>query len=130
MCLFFPSRAQEKARATKNKKPEKQTEVKNRTEIKVDTKVKASPKVKTTKADPALDLFANSTDEDEPAAGGDVAMDSDDGADSGFPDLPDFFAEKHFFFFGDFVAAERRLLTRYIAAYDGFVVDQKELLKK
>lgn len=41
------------------------------------------------------------------------------GSDSGVPDLPEFFSDKHFFFYGDFESAERRLLTRYVAAYNG-----------
>ncbi|XP_070202995.1 DNA repair protein XRCC1-like isoform X2 [Littorina saxatilis] len=91
------------------------------------TKKKKEPEpiaeIKVTKPDPTLDLFADSTDEDEGGKDSPVAMDTDDGADSGLPDLPDFFADKHFFFYGDFPAAERRLLTRYIAAYDGVMED-------
>lgn len=39
--------------------------------------------------------------------------------DSSLPDLPDFFTDKWFFFYGDMDPAEQRLLTRYIAAYNG-----------
>ncbi|XP_077866648.1 DNA repair protein XRCC1-like [Saccoglossus kowalevskii] len=37
------------------------------------------------------------------------------------PDLPDFFKRMHFFFYGTFSAQERRVLNRYIMAYDGAV---------
>ena len=36
--------------------------------------------------------------------------------------LPDFFSNKTFFLFGDFDSDERRMLIRYITAYDGWVV--------
>nr|KAG5708735.1 hypothetical protein BaRGS_034952 [Batillaria attramentaria] len=89
---------------------------------KEDVEAKEKKEVKATE-DPTLALFADSTDEDEPS-GAAAAMDTDDdGADSGLPDLPDFFADKHFFFYGDFDAKERRLLTRYVAAYDGVLED-------
>lgn len=42
-----------------------------------------------------------------------------DESDSGLPDLPDFFENMHFFFYGNFDPQERRLLARYIAAYNG-----------
>ena len=84
--------------------------------------VKAKAEVKDTKADLTLAIFADSTDEDEPVQDSTTAMDTDDEGDSGLPDLPDFFSDKHFFFYGDFAAPERRLLTRYIAAYDGWVL--------
>ena len=103
-------RAKEKASAAKKTKQEPKTK----------PEAKDKEEVKDTKVDPTLALFADSTDEDEPVPGDStVAMDTDDEADSGLPDLPDFFAEKHFFFYGDFAAPEKRLLTRYIAAYDG-----------
>ena len=107
--FFFDCRATEKtsAAAKTKKAPETKSEV------------KAKPEVKDARADPTLALFADSTDEDEPVKGSAAAMETDDEAESELPDLPDFFAEKHFFFFGDFAAPERRLLTRYIAAYDG-----------
>ncbi|KAL3856427.1 hypothetical protein ACJMK2_011189 [Sinanodonta woodiana] len=87
------------------------------------------------------DIYGVSTDEDEPVPG--TSKDQtlmieeeeeiekedtkkkeagdDDGSDSGLPELPDFFTEKHFFLYGDFKASERRLLNRYIAAYNGEV---------
>ena len=34
-------------------------------------------------------------------------------------DLPSFFAKYHFLLYGDFDAAERKQLTRYITAFDG-----------
>ncbi|XP_067673950.1 DNA repair protein XRCC1-like isoform X1 [Haliotis asinina] len=64
-----------------------------------------------------VDPYCGSTDEDDDtplASAGD-----DDSADSGLPDLPDFLADKHFFLYGEIPAPERRLLVRYIAAYDG-----------
>ncbi|XP_076438303.1 DNA repair protein XRCC1-like isoform X2 [Babylonia areolata] len=115
-------RATEKARV--KKEAAKQPEVKGKPEVKGRTEVKVKPEPKVTKPDPALELFADSTDEDEPSRNSAVAMDTnDDDGDSGLPDLPDFFADKHFFFFGDFDGAEKRLLTRYIAAYDGVLED-------
>lgn len=78
--------------------------------------------MKDDKMDETLAIFDDSTDEDELTKNDtstSTVMDVDDGADSGLPDLPDFFTDKHFFFYGDFDQVERRLLTRYIAAYDG-----------
>jgi len=49
----------------------------------------------------------------------DVAMETDSDADSGLPDLPDFFADKYFFIYGKMEATQRRLMTRYIIAYGG-----------
>ncbi|XP_035825741.1 DNA repair protein XRCC1 isoform X2 [Aplysia californica] len=69
-------------------------------------------------------VYGGSTDEDEPGPSGAGAKhDGDDGSDSGLPDLPEFFTDKHFFLYGDFPSGEQRLLTRYIAAYNGEVDD-------
>ena len=38
---------------------------------------------------------------------------------SGLPTLPSFFDEQHFLLYGEFDQVERRLLNRYITAYDG-----------
>ncbi|KAK6990048.1 DNA repair protein XRCC1-like isoform X1 [Biomphalaria glabrata] len=71
------------------------------------------------------DPFARSTDEeddgDESTQNNSTAHNIDDNIDSGLPDLPDFFTDKVFFFYGEMEAAEKRLLTRYIAAYNGEV---------
>ncbi|GFO19050.1 DNA repair protein xrcc1-like [Plakobranchus ocellatus] len=75
-----------------------------------ETRPKAS--VKATVGEDPYDV---ATDEE----GGDVASKEGGDSDSGLPDLPDFFSDKHFFFYGDFEATERRLLTRYVAAYNG-----------
>ncbi|XP_059156974.1 DNA repair protein XRCC1-like [Physella acuta] len=65
------------------------------------------------------DVYGCSTDEDDIKD----RTSSPDSADSGLPDLPDFFTDKHFFLYGDIEATELRLLTRYIAAYNGEVED-------
>lgn len=76
--------------------------------------------------DDDADPYGDSTDNDEPSAkkalSSDVTkmeVDDDDDNDSGLPELPDFFTDKNFFLYGDFSVSERRLLTRYITAYDG-----------
>ena len=61
------------------------------------------------------EMYDKSTDEDEPQQ----SAEKDSDSDSGFPDLPDFFTDKNFFFYGEFPTGEQRLLTRYIAAYNG-----------
>ncbi|XP_041373401.1 DNA repair protein XRCC1-like [Gigantopelta aegis] len=76
----------------------------------------ATPPAPKTKGD---NPYGDSTDEDEPKKG----STKDDSSDSGLPDLPDFFADKVFMFYGDFPTQEKRLLTRYIAAYDGTTSD-------
>lgn len=43
----------------------------------------------------------------------------DDGNDSGFPELPDFFRKKHFLLYGEYNERTRRSMVRYITAYDG-----------
>jgi len=63
------------------------------------------------------EMYDKSTDEDEPQQ----SAEKDSDSDSGFPDLPDFFTDKNFFFYGEFPTGEQRLLTRYIAAYNGQV---------
>ena len=62
-----------------------------------------------------MDPYDVATDEEEEESGGKEGG----GSDSGLPDLPEFFSGKHFFFYGDFDSAQRRLLTRYVAAYNG-----------
>ena len=85
---------------------------------------KKSPgKAKTTKKENDFDPYGADTDEDTPGTSKKVgkpgASKVDDGSDSGLPDLPDFFTEKKFFFYGKIDNKDRRLLTRYITAYDG-----------
>ncbi|XP_015268601.1 PREDICTED: DNA repair protein XRCC1 [Gekko japonicus] len=43
--------------------------------------------------------------------------------DQPIPELPDLFVGKHFFLYGEFPSQERRLLNRYIAAFNGEVED-------
>lgn len=57
--------------------------------------------------------------EDSEKRKGTVSVKEENESDSGLPDLPDFFENMHFFFYGNFDPQERRLLARYIAAYNG-----------
>ena len=70
-----------------------------------------------------VDPYGNSTDEDAPKKNKHSKMEVDEETDEGvgLPDLPDLFTDKYFYLFGDFAVAERRLLTRFIAAYNGYV---------
>lgn len=86
-----------------------------------DERGKALEKISISKEE--TDPYGNSTDEDNPPLSDTMPMNdtsNDNGSDSGLPDLPDFFTDKHFFFYGHFEPAEQRLLTRYIAAYNGY----------
>lgn len=86
--------------------------------------------------------YGDSTDEDEPAKKSKpspsknnsnskpstsnqsgASKTGEDSDDSGLPDLPDYFTNKGFFLYGDFPSGERRLLTRYITAYNGEIED-------
>ncbi|XP_061197907.1 DNA repair protein XRCC1-like isoform X2 [Saccostrea echinata] len=98
-------------------------------------KVKAKLASESKKSNP----YGDSTDEDEPSKKSpkpspsknnsnpqpstshqsETSKAADDSDDSGLPDLPDYFTDKHFFLYGDFPSGERRLLTRYITAYNG-----------
>ena len=54
-----------------------------------------------------------------------VAESADDvssGSDGELPLLPDFFSHKHFMLYGEINAKTRRLLIRYITAYNGLVL--------
>ena len=73
----------------------------------------ATPKAGTSKDDP----YDASTDEE----GDNNGQLSDDGEDK-LPELPDFFTSKVFFLYGDFKPADRRVLNRFIIAYDGLVI--------
>ncbi|XP_064617203.1 DNA repair protein XRCC1-like isoform X2 [Liolophura sinensis] len=75
----------------------------------------------------SADPYGDSTDEDEfnatSKSGSKPSAATGDDSDSGLPELPDFFTDKKFFLYGDFVASERRLLVRYITAFNGDVCD-------
>lgn len=51
---------------------------------------------------------------DEAESADDVTSGSED-----FPELPDFFSHKHFMLYGEIESTTRRLLIRYITAYNG-----------
>lgn len=76
------------------------------------------------------DIYDASTDEDEPSSSkkttpkkDSTVKNGDDGSDSGFPELPDFFRKKHFLLYGEFNEKTRRSMIRYITAYDGELED-------
>ncbi|XP_077455771.1 DNA repair protein XRCC1 [Stigmatopora argus] len=60
------------------------------------------------------DPYAGSTDEN---------TDAEPEQDYPIPDLPEYLNGKHFFLYGKFPNNERRLLTRYIAAFNGELED-------
>ncbi|XP_077432235.1 DNA repair protein XRCC1 [Vanacampus margaritifer] len=60
------------------------------------------------------DPYAGSTDEN---------TDAEQEQDHPIPDLPDYLNGKHFFLYGKFPNNERRLLTRYITAFNGVLED-------
>ncbi|KAG5855980.1 hypothetical protein ANANG_G00002840 [Anguilla anguilla] len=60
------------------------------------------------------DPYAGSTDEN---------TDAEAEEDKPIPDLPDFLTGKRFFLYGKFPPSERRLLLRYIVAFNGSVED-------
>ncbi|XP_034612545.1 DNA repair protein XRCC1 isoform X1 [Trachemys scripta elegans] len=62
--------------------------------------------------DPDDDPYGGSTDEN---------TDVEEEPDQPIPELPDFFVGKRFFLYGDFPSQERRLLNRYITAFNGEV---------
>ena len=51
---------------------------------------------------------------DEAESADDVTSGSED-----LPELPDFFSHKHFMLYGEIESTTRRLLIRYITAYNG-----------
>ena len=51
---------------------------------------------------------------DEAESADDVSSGSED-----FPELPDFFSHKHFMLYGEIESTTRRMLIRYITAYNG-----------
>ncbi|KAH9504669.1 DNA repair protein xrcc1 [Bulinus truncatus] len=81
-------------------------------------KVVANKKIENKDDDP----YSRSTDEEaDDDNKKDLTVNKND--DSELPDLPEFFTDKTFFFYGEIEPSERRLLTRYIAAYNGEVAD-------
>ncbi|KAG8549007.1 hypothetical protein GDO81_023157, partial [Engystomops pustulosus] len=64
------------------------------------------------KEPPGEDPYAGSTDEN-------TDVEEEPEVDLPIPELPDLFVGKHFFLYGDFPSAERRLLQRYITAFNG-----------
>ncbi|XP_015192058.2 DNA repair protein XRCC1 [Lepisosteus oculatus] len=60
------------------------------------------------------DLYAGSTDEN---------TDVEEEKDQPVPELPEFLKGKHFFLYGEFPKKERRLLYRYITAFNGVIED-------
>ncbi|XP_063735860.1 DNA repair protein XRCC1 isoform X2 [Eleginops maclovinus] len=60
------------------------------------------------------DLYGGSTDEN---------TDAEAEEDHPIPELPDFLRGKHFFLYGKFPNNERRLLLRYIVAFNGLIED-------
>ncbi|XP_057690960.1 DNA repair protein XRCC1 [Corythoichthys intestinalis] len=64
------------------------------------------------------DPYGGSTDENT-----DENTDAEPEQDYPIPDLPDYLNGKHFFLYGKFPNNERRLLTRYIAAFNGELED-------
>ncbi|XP_034095879.1 DNA repair protein XRCC1 isoform X1 [Gymnodraco acuticeps] len=71
---------------------------------------KASSDMKVKQEDP----FGGSTDEN---------TDAEAEEDLPIPELPDFLRGKHFFLYGKFPNNERRLLLRYIVAFNGLIED-------
>ncbi|XP_054637066.1 DNA repair protein XRCC1 isoform X3 [Dunckerocampus dactyliophorus] len=67
-------------------------------------------KVAASKAPKEEDPYSGSTDEN---------TDAEEEQDHLIPELPDYLKGKHFFLYGKFPDSERRLLTRYIVAFNG-----------
>lgn len=63
-------------------------------------------------------------DEEDPYGGStDENTDAEAEQDHPIPELPDFLSGKHFFLYGKFPNNERRLLLRYIVAFNGVIED-------
>uniref|UniRef100_A0A7N8X8K2 X-ray repair complementing defective repair in Chinese hamster cells 1 n=1 Tax=Mastacembelus armatus TaxID=205130 RepID=A0A7N8X8K2_9TELE len=83
---------------------------------------KESRQKKTTaevKLDKEEDPYGGSTDEN---------TDAEAEEDHPIPELPDFLSGKYFFLYGKFPNNERRLLLRYIVAFNGFLIVFADLL--
>ncbi|CAH1797161.1 unnamed protein product [Owenia fusiformis] len=87
------------------------------TDEETDDDIKPNDKIHNTPPSKTVDNGSKDIQKDEPGS----SSDSDDEGLPELPDLPDFFAEKYFFFYGKFAAADRRTLVRYITAFDGTV---------
>ncbi|XP_053253963.1 DNA repair protein XRCC1 isoform X1 [Podarcis raffonei] len=66
--------------------------------------------------EPDDDPYGGSTDEN-------TDVEEKEEPDQPIPELPDLFVGKHFFLYGEFPSQERRLLNRYIVAFNGQVED-------
>nr|XP_056702239.1 DNA repair protein XRCC1 [Euleptes europaea] len=66
--------------------------------------------------EPEDDPYGGSTDEN-------TDVEEKGEQDQPIPELPDLFGGKHFFLYGEFPSQERRLLNRYITAFNGEVED-------
>ncbi|KAL8219611.1 UNVERIFIED_CONTAM: hypothetical protein K2H54_028662 [Gekko kuhli] len=66
--------------------------------------------------EPEDDLYGGTTDEN-------TDVEEKGEPDQPIPELPDLFVGKHFFLYGEFPSQERRLLNRYITAFNGEVED-------
>ncbi|XP_054855790.1 DNA repair protein XRCC1 isoform X2 [Eublepharis macularius] len=66
--------------------------------------------------EPEDDPYGGSTDEN-------TDVEEKGEPDQPIPELPDLFGGKHFFLYGEFPSQERRLLNRYITAFNGEVED-------
>lgn len=62
-------------------------------------------------------------DEDPYGGSTDENTDAEAEEDHPIPELPDFLSGKHFFLYGKFPNSERRLLLRYIVAFNGAIED-------
>ncbi|XP_078478751.1 LOW QUALITY PROTEIN: DNA repair protein XRCC1-like [Lampetra planeri] len=66
----------------------------------------------------------NAVEEEDPYGGStDENTDAETEEDHPIPELPNFLTGKHFFLYGKFPSNERRLLTRYIVAFNGVMED-------
>uniref|UniRef100_A0A672G5F4 DNA repair protein XRCC1 n=1 Tax=Salarias fasciatus TaxID=181472 RepID=A0A672G5F4_SALFA len=95
---------------------ESEMDVDDRSEEEMSTEVKhqSSHKGKTAAAVKDEDPYGGSTDEN---------TDVEAEVDHPIPELPDFLSGKHFFLYGKFPNNERRLLLRYIVAFNGEIED-------
>jgi len=78
------------------------------------------------KKDEAEDIYGGTTDEEKEETTNKGNEESADDVTSGsedLPSLPDFFSHKHFMLYGEIESTTRRLLIRYITAYNGTVED-------
>lgn len=72
------------------------------------------------------DIYGGTTDDEQEETTNKGKKESADDVTSGsedLPSLPDFFSHKHFMLYGEIESKTRRLLIRYITAYNGTVED-------